>query len=272
MGTLLDSRGYDLPAPVWSAKILEEEPEAITNIHREYLDAGAQLLTTATFRTTEYVYQQVGTPKIAKDLNSRAVQCARDAIGDQENRFVAGSIAPIEDCYRPDMVPERETLYSEHRKQAEWLVDAGVDCLLFETMNSIGEAAVCGRIGEELGTPTFISYTANSVDTILSGEPVRDAMESAAQFNSLGVLINCTRPEITAAILSQYSGTVDMPLGGYANLGLSNPEQGGTISGTLAPEEYAKIVSRWPIDNLALVGACCGSTPEHIRALADLFS
>lgn len=268
MGTLLTERGYELPAPVWSAKVLEEQREVITDTHREYLEAGAELLTTVTFRTTEYVYGQIGKPELARKLNYLAVRCARDAIGDRKNRFVAGSIAPVEDCYRPDLVPDNETLYSEHRNQAGWLADAGADCLLFETMNSVREAAICAQVGSEIGLPFFVSLIAQSEDELLSGEPIRDAIDGIAEYNPTGILVNCTSPEIITAILKRYAGQIPTQLGGYANLGFSEPEQGGDISEIQSPPDYVNEVDAWPKDSLILIGACCGSSPEHIRELA----
>lgn len=268
MGTLLDERGYALPAPVWSAKVLEEQPEVITGIHREYLEAGAELLTTVTFRTTKYVYEQVGKPGLAMELNYRAVQCASDAIGGNPDRFIAGSIAPVADCYRPDLVPEHDILYDEHFQQATWLADAGVDCLLFETMNTIREAEICGKVGTEIGIPFFVSLIAQSGDELPSGEPIRKALDAVAGYDPTGVLINCTSPEIITSVLDQHAGSISMPAGGYANMGVSEPEQGGAIEEVWSPADYVNEVAKWPKDNLVLIGGCCGSDPEHVLALA----
>jgi len=245
MGTLLDKRGYSLPAPVWSAEVVESDPEAVTQVHRDYLEAGARILTTATFRTTHYVYEKIGDPEKAESLTRRAVKCTRDAIEGQPDRFVAGSVAPLEDCYRPDLVPDDEILYREHRSQISWLTDAGVDCLLIETMNTIREAETCARIAGELEIPAFVSFVCNSPESIISGESVTMGAEAVIPYEPLGVLVNCTTPELITALLGELHSAVDHPLGAYANVGESEPEQGGTISGVISPDRYGRYVRDW---------------------------
>ena len=266
IGTLLDERGYHLPPPMWSAAVLEQSPSVITDIHREYVQVGANLLTTVTFRTTTRVYQDADR---AQELNTRAVQCAKTAIDSAPEVFIAGSIAPLEDCYRPDLVPENEALYQEHREQATWLSDSGVDCLLFETMNTVREAETCASIGEELAVPFFVSFVCDTPDTLLSGEPVTQALDQIQKYNPAAILFNCTPPEIITEILKRQSPNSVIPMGGYANMGRSQPQQDGVLSEKISPGEYRKIVRRWLQLHPILVGACCGSTPDHIAALRE---
>ncbi len=270
LGTLLQFRGYELPSPQWSAAILESQPEVITSIHREYLKAGAEVITTATFRTTSRVYSQLGKSEIAKDLNFRAVQCARDAIGKGNNQFIAGSVAPLEDCYRPDLVPENNQLYSEHREQIGWLIEAGVDVLLFETMNSVEEAAICSEIAAEFQFPFFTSVVCDAPGQLLIGEPVTSVVDAIVEYNPLGILVNCTHPETLKKSLNILNGYTSIPIGGYANVGKSQPVQTGVIDEVNSPAEYAGFVQQWLRFNVNIIGGCCGTTPEHIQALYKL--
>jgi len=267
LGTLLQSRGYELPPPHWSAAILESQPEIITGIHREYLEAGSTLITTATFRTTSRVYAKLHQPEIAKDVNARAVQCARDAIGGRDNKFIAGSVAPLEDCYRPDLVPDDDDIYTEHREQIRWLIDAGVDVLLFETMNSVREAVICSRVASELHFPFFTSVVCNTPGQLLSGEPITDVVDAIADLKPLGILVNCTHPRVLGDTLEILNSYTSIPIGGYANVGYGQPEQEGTIEQIISPATYRNYVHQWLNYNTVLVGGCCGSTPEHISEL-----
>ena len=270
MGTLLHARGFKLPAPEWSAAMLEAQPDIITGLHREYIDAGVEMITTVTFRTTTRVYSKLKKTDFPRDLNRRAVTCARAAIGDREDVFIAGSVAPMEDCYRPDLVPAESDLREEHREQIEWLVDAGVDVLLFETMNSIREAAICSEVARELGFPFFTSLVCREPGILLSGESISDAVAAISEHQPLGILVNCTAPEILGETLEIVSAETDLPVGGYANVGFSEPEEGGTIEDVISPEEYAGQVSGWLRYDPVLLGACCGSSPAHIAALREL--
>jgi len=270
LGTLLQSRGFDLPAPQWSAAVLELNPEIITSVHREYLSAGAEIITTATFRTTTRVYTKLHKPEIAKDLNYRAVQCARDAIGERENKFIAGSIAPLEDCYRPDLVPNEDALYNEHREQIQWLIDAGIDVLLFETMNTIQEAVSCSQIASELEFPFYTSVVCDKPGQLLSSESITELVDKITDLNPLGFLVNCTYPGVLGDTLEILDNYTTIPIGGYANVGESQPEQKGTIEKSISPGDYCGYVRPWLKYNISLVGACCGSTPEHINELHKL--
>lgn len=270
MGTLLESRGYYLPPPVWSAAVVEQSPETITEIHREYINAGARIITTATFRTTAYVYARLGDADKAGRLTEQAVNCAREARDDREDLFIAGSVAPLEDCYRPDLVPDSETLYREHRKRIRQLTDAGVDCLLIETMNNVREAVMCAEIAEESGMPFIVSFICESAKSILSGEHVDAGRDAVAKYHPHAVLVNCTSPGVIRDILARWHKKGNIPCGGYANVGSSEPRQGGIISSVLSPEEYLHKVRQWMEYQPSLIGACCGSGPEHIRAISEL--
>jgi len=271
VGTLLQSRGYRLPAPQWSAAVLESAPEVIIGIHQEYLGAGAELLTTVTFRTTGRVYGQIGRPERARELTTLAVRCGQEAIGDRQDAFIAGSVAPLEDCYRPDLVPDDAALKQEHAEQIDWLIAAGVDCLLFETMNSIREATICAELAWDRSFLFFASFVTDSPETILSGESLQEAVQAVIRYRPLAVVMNCTHPQVLTEALRHIRRFTDYPLGAYANVGESTPEQGGTLEGIISPDRYLQFVYQWQEWELSLIGGCCGSTPEHIRAIQREF-
>lgn len=269
IGTLLQSRGHALPEPLWSASVVESDPEVVTGIHREYIEAGAELITTATFRTTRRVYERAGSDLDAKTVNTRAVACAREAVGHRKDVFVAGSVAPLEDCYRPDLVPGDGPLETEHREQITWLIEAGVDALLFETMNTIREAKICASIAHDLAFPFFTSFVCDRPGKLLSGESILEAASAIIPFQPLALVINCTHPGIISETLEMLHQNTEYPLGAYANVGRSIPEQGGTIDETLSPAGYLRYVKHWMGAGLRMVGGCCGTTPAHIRRIHD---
>ena len=126
-GSELDRRCVDVSLPLWSARALISEPQAIAEIHREYLRAGAEAITANTFRThARTLARESGVPGAA-ELSRRAVQIARAARDEHApGALVLGSVAPLEDCYRPDLAPDADACRREHAELIGPLVDAGV--------------------------------------------------------------------------------------------------------------------------------------------------
>ena len=143
-GTELLRRGVRTELPLWSAQALfdSEGLETLTQIHADYVRAGAEILVTNTFRTNHRALQRAGRADAWIDLNRRAVEAARDgaARASSSRTLVAGGLAPLEDCYLPELAPDERTCHGEHRRQAELLTRLEVDLIIVETMNSGREA------------------------------------------------------------------------------------------------------------------------------------
>src|SRR4051812_12282553 len=161
MGSDLDRRGLATTLPLWSALGLLERPELVYEIHLENLLAGADIVTTNTFRTTARTLRRGGIEATrAAELDALAVSVARRARNDsgREEKFVAGSNAPLEDCYLPTFETPPEIALSEHRAQAFNLKEAGVDFLMVETMPTVAEAAIALRAAIETGLPATVGF------------------------------------------------------------------------------------------------------------------
>ena len=141
MGSELIKRGLTLPRHIWSAEANLTNPEMVQQIHREYIDAGADYITTNTFRTTPRAYKKICTRistlehslQQAQTSLSNAVDLAKKSTSNSVG--VIGSIAPLEDCYSPKLFPGKNIAISEFSQLGGWLIEAGVDILLLETMN-----------------------------------------------------------------------------------------------------------------------------------------
>ena len=139
-GTELDRRGVAIDLPLWSALALIEAPDEVRAVHAAYLEAGADALTTATFRTQRRTLERGGRSGDDATLTRLAVDLARDAAaGAGRPVLVLGSDAPLEDCYRPALAPDAGVCRREHAEHQTHLLDAGVDALLIETMGSARE-------------------------------------------------------------------------------------------------------------------------------------
>jgi homocysteine S-methyltransferase len=284
LGSELERRGVNSKLPLWSAHALIEAPDQIKAIHRDNLQAGAEILTAATFRTSRYALSKEGLENRAAELTNLAVQLARDAIrelevappnppvnggelgfppacgGDRGGKFVAGSLAPLEDCYHPELRPPDDTILREHAHQARLLKQAGVDIILVETQNSAREAQLATEMALNTGLPVWTSLLPKSATELLSGDSL---VETAWAVYALGVdavLINCCEPDLALAAFTTVKSTLpadEIRLGLYPNL----------LGTAQTPDDFARW-GRAAIESGALiVGGCCGTTPDHLKAL-----
>ncbi|MFM7180145.1 MAG: homocysteine S-methyltransferase family protein [Verrucomicrobiales bacterium] len=203
----------------------------------------------------------------ARELTCRAVAAARQAVAEfGRPAQVAGSLSSLEDCYRPDLVPSDEDCFAEHSERIEHLVEAGVDLLLIETMNSIREAAIAAEIAIGTGLPTWVSFVCDEQGKVLSGESVTQAAGKLMPLGVKALGVNCMPVHTLAKPLAELRAICGpgFPLIAYGNIGYVDDEQGWTNTDSTDPDSYLQHAKTWPAQ---IIGGCCGSTPEHIRKL-----
>ena len=271
-GTELHRRGVDTGLPMWSAKALLEAPDTLIAIHRDYVEAGAEIITANTFRTHRRSLAAAGHGDKAATLTARAVQLAREATattpaGGARSVYVAGSIAPLEDCYSPHLVPETGALTAEHGEMAAALADAGADLLLVETMNTIREAAAAAQAAVATGLPVLVGLVCGRDGKLLSGESVPDAADNLGGLGVDGLLINCSpTPDLDAA-LAELAAATDLPIGAYGNVGYADNTEGWVNTDSVDPDAYARYADKWLDLGARVIGSCCGTGPAHTVAL-----
>lgn len=269
VGSELDSRGLPTTLPLWSALGLIEQPGLVEAIHRDYAAAGADIITTNTFRTTGRTLNHAGLdPAGAAALVERAVAVAR-AAADAGGRdaLVAGSIAPLEDCYTPALCPPPEIALREHRELATRLAAAGADFLLVETMPQVGEAAIAARAAHETGLEVAVSWVIDTDGALLGGESLADAVQAVLPFDPVALMVNCASPAAVLRGIEILRTCTDLPVGGYANLGEVQETVGWLVDASFDGDRYAGWGMRWLDAGASLVGGCCGTSPAHIAAL-----
>ncbi len=271
-GTELDRRGVNISLPLWSAHAILEAPDTLLQIHLDYLRAGAQVITTNTFRTHRRNLEPSGLGERAQELTHRAVEIARQAIKVTGVRaYVAGSISPLEDSYAPQHTPPAAALTAEHNAMADCLAACGVDVLLVETMNSVNEAVTATRSAVATGRPTLTSIVCGRDGQLLSGEPLSIAAKALTQMHPDALLINCTSaPEMHLPLASLRANT-SLPVGAYGNVGFRDKQGNWVQTDAIKPEVYAAYAIRWRAAGATLIGGCCGTTPAHIAALRNAF-
>jgi len=263
IGTELIARGLELEPPEWSARAIAEAPELLAHVHADYADAGATLHTANTFRTQPRVFGEDWISTLRE-----AVRIAREAV--PPGHQVLGSMAPIEDCYRPDLSPG-VAASAEHRAIASALHEAGCDVILCETFAHAEEARVAAEAAVETGLPTWLSLTAGPFGDLLSPEELGQVAGDAASVGVERILVNC----IAANDILRYVEAITplgLPVGVYANAGREDDGLGWGATGPRAVEAYADLAERWADAGASVIGGCCGTGPPHIRALAKRFS
>jgi len=264
-GTELERRGVPTRLPLWSAAALDSHPEVVEAIHADYVAAGAELITANTFRTQRRSLEHAALGARAAELCARAVALARRAAG--ERAWVLGSAPPLEDCYRPDLVPEASALAREHAEHARALVEAGVDAILVETMNTRREAVAALEAARAAGAAALASFVCWEGARLLSGEPLSEALAAASDAGARALLVNCLPPSNAEACLDALA-VAGLPFGVYCNLGEPEDTSGFRRSEDTAPAAFAALARGWLARGARLVGGCCGTTPAHLAAVA----
>ena len=249
MGTLLEARGHRLPTPAWSAWAVEHAPGDVATAHREYVDAGADVVTACTFRTTPRALGPAWRPTL-----DRAVDLARQAGA----RHVAGSLAPLEDCWHPERSPADPR--PEHRELCRALAAAGVDLILCETFAHGGEALVAVEEAVATGLPVWLSLTAGFDGTLCTPDAMRRTAQEAVARGAWAVLVNCVPADATLPYVRALADA-GVRFGAYANAG-----HGDAVD---PPFVYAAHAATRRAAGASMVGGCCGPTPRHIEALRE---
>jgi S-methylmethionine-dependent homocysteine/selenocysteine methylase len=280
MGTELARRGADTCPPLWSARALQGAPGLVRAIHVENVAAGANVLTANTFRLhsrnrkreDEGFFLKGKKEGAGRDLIALAVGLARDAARESCRPVaVAGSLAPLEDCYRPDLVPEGAELAREHQEMAEALAAAGCDLILVETMNAVRELVAATRAALATGLPVVASMVTDGSGRLLSSEPVEEAVRAllASSPHPDAIGINCVPARLIGGDLARLRvAAPGMSLVVYANTGRALDEAKGLFTDPVTPEAYARLAAGWLAGGgIALIGSCCGTTAAHTAAL-----
>ncbi len=269
VGTQLERLGAGTRLPLWSARALMESPELVLAVHRAEAAAGAEILTANTFRTHRRNLAREGLEERSAELTRTAVALAREAArGAGHPTFVAGSLSPLEDCYRPDLTPDGEALEREHAMQAESLAAAGVDGIFVETQNTVRELAAATRWAKATGLPVIASMITDGRGHLLSGETIEEAVRSLASLNLDVLSINCVPARRLAGDLASLARAAPgVPLAAYGNLGPPAGEDRTVFADDVSPEDYAVLAREWLAAGASIVGGCCGTTSAHTAAL-----
>jgi S-methylmethionine-dependent homocysteine/selenocysteine methylase len=285
LGRELRFRGVAVPKTIWSAGALMTDPKVVRQIHRDYIAAGADIITTNTYGVIRQELAKEGLEDRFAELNVLACNLAieaREASGREV--VIAGSLPPLGGSYRPDLVGSSQEIEALYQEQAELLAPY-VDLLLCETMSSAAEGQAAARAACRTGKPVWVAWTLHEdrSGNLRSGENVAVAVAALQDLPVSGFLANCCAPESITTIMPQLTETGAQWIGGYANTFAPIPQDWTldgekdtdgllTLRSDLGPEEYSAHVSEWLAAGATVVGGCCGTRPSHtakMRILLD---
>jgi len=260
MGTELERRGFNTTGGEWSARAVTDYPSLVQQIHHDYVDAGAQLHTANTFRTQP---QRLG--RQWQKATAAAVQLARDAI--PLGQKLAASMAPLEDCYRPDLSPPNAR--AAHRHFAQFLSTLPIDLVLCETFPAVAESLIAAEEARRTGLETWLALTPGPNANLMSTATLVDGAKRAAELGVSCVLINCVAVTRIEPFVRALADT-GLRFGVYANTGTVEDGFGWQNDAPQPAQRYAQKALEWVYLGASVIGGCCGTTPAHIEAIRRL--
>lgn len=263
MGTLLSS--WRVPLPYEQANL--HEPQAVRGAHQAYLEAGAELIETNTFGANAVKLSFYSLERSRKEINAEAVHIAREAAGSRA--WVAGAIGPCGKALAPSGSVHPEAAYAAFREQAEVLLNEGVDLLLLETFHHLDELEIAYKAVRSLGeVPVIVQKVfVEDAQTLSSGLPELFAETVSAWPGVVALGANCAvGPQRMVQIVRAIKSRTSLPISAMPTPGL--PQRvGDEIRYAVTPEYFGKRAQDLVDAGAVIVGGCCGTTPEHIRAV-----
>ncbi|PFG15360.1 homocysteine S-methyltransferase [Bacillus sp. es.036] len=287
LATELEKYGCNLNDPLWSARVLLENPELIYQVHLDYFRAGADCAITSSYQATMEGLTSRGLSEgEAVELIKKTVFLARQARDDfweqegQLNRpkpFIAASVGPygayLADGseYRGDYKVSDEVLTEFHRPRLEALIEAGADVLAFETIPSFQEAKVLGSLLQEFPSNyAWLSFTIQSEEKMSDGTSLK---ASSQYFNEndqiVAIGINCASPSFVTNAIHQLASQTDKPIIVYPNSGEFYDPKTKTWQEGESCDGIVDGSNEWFQAGARLIGGCCRTSPEQIKRLYE---
>ena len=285
LATELAARGCDISGRLWSARVLRTAPEAIEQLHYDYYAAGACVAITASYQASYEGFAAEGLDaqettrllRLSVELaQSARARYRRDHPHDRRELLVAASVGPYGAIshdgaeYRGDYGLTVDALVEFHARRFGVLAASGADLLACETIPTLDEARAYARLLKgQPGARAWLSFTSPDGVTTSHGEPLEEAASLADRVpNVIAVGVNCVKPEVVGTAVRALAARTRKPLVVYPNSGERWDAGDESWHGAAAHESLAALAPGWVADGARLVGGCCRTGPDDIRALA----
>ena len=272
MGTVLYARG------VFINRCYDElnlsDPNLILSIHEDYLQAGAEIIETNTFGANRFRLTRHGLAAKVAEINAAGVKLARQAVAHLKEKqagtaYVAGSIGPTGVRLEPLGKTGLDEARAAFAEQIRALAEAGADLLIIETMPALNEAREALLAAEETAPhlPVLVMVTVDDESNCLDGSSPQHAASQLTEWGAGAIGVNCsTGPSTVLTAIEAMRGATTLPLAAMPNAGMPRAIEGRNIY-LCSPEYMASFARKAIAAGAQIVGGCCGTTPNHIRAM-----
>lgn len=285
-GTELERRGAPMHSDAWCAMATEARPDILQTVHEEYIRAGARVITANTFSTNRMMLEPAGLGEHFVSLNVQAVEVAKEArrkTGTEETVAVAGSMShqcpiPLGMAGRdPDRVPKKAVAQGYFQELADLLAARGVDLIMLEMMSDPALANLAIAAARSTGLPIWVGIScrrcpgSDPVSWTIEDMSVRRLLEEIVLDGSEVVGVMHTGVDLVDGILKTIRTQWAGPISVYPDTGhFQMPNW--VWENAIEPADFALAGQRWVEHGASVIGGCCGTGVEHIRALNKLFS
>ncbi len=290
MATELERKGFNLAGPLWSAHVLESSPEAIAAVHREYLEAGADCLLTASYQVSAEGFQEIGfAPQDAANAAANALRASVALAEKVRNEYqaasprriwIAASLGPYGAMlhngaeYHGNYDCSFEDLVGFHSRRIAVLARTNADFLAFESIPSLEEARVIlAALQPHPAVAAYLSFTCRDETHVSHGETVQACGELLdPQPQVIGIGVNCTAPELIANLVGELAKATSKPIIVYPNSGEQWDALHRCWQGDGQLQAFGELAGRWRSAGAQWIGGCCRTGPDHVRAVARVFA
>ncbi|MGM1020735.1 MAG: bifunctional homocysteine S-methyltransferase/methylenetetrahydrofolate reductase [Bacillota bacterium] len=263
MGTFLYQLGFPVNTSYEELNITS--PDVISDVHRQYLQAGARLLETNTFSANDYKLARFGLESKVEEINRAGVRIARAAAGPEH--YVVGAVGSI--CGGKRLNISKAELARNYDQQIDALLSEGVDGILCETFYSLDEVRIALRgVRKYSSIPVICQFAVDQVGRTQDGFSVAEAFTVLRNEGADILGFNChSGPQGIMSVMKQLDGSLSVPLSVYPNAGLADYVDGHYVYGA-SPEYFGECAASFVELGTRIIGGCCGTTPEHISAIS----
>ncbi len=266
IGSLLQQNKVYIHPILWSSYANLISPEEVKKVHSAYISAGADIITTNTFRTNPISFHNSSLNIDYEDFVAKSVKLAKDLTDQSEGLILAGSNAPAEDCYQKERNVSKSKLESNHKKHIELLWKYGCDFVLNETQSHLDEIEIICEYCYENKIEYVISFYFDENRKILSGEDLNSIIKDVMQYSPKAIGFNCIFNDTFNQVFSNLD--LEYKWGFYLNCGGGKLTDKNIVCG-VDPSQYLESIKYYLDKKPYFLGSCCGSIPGHISKIRE---
>lgn len=263
-------RKAGMPVGICPETWILEHPETIIQLQRAYAEAGSQIIYAPTFSGNRIALEMHGQQDRLAELNTKLVALSKEAVGDRA--YVAGDLTTTGRMLEPRGNISYQELFDVYKEQIKVLADAGADLLVAETMLDVDETLVLLDAAQAVcDLPVMCSLTLESDGSALFGGNAVEMVEQLQEMGAVAVGLNCSvGPDQLEAVVGSMKAVAKIPVIAKPNAGMPVIDEKGVAHYNMGPEHFAASMKKLVEKGAGVIGGCCGTDPEYIRAVAKM--